>query len=238
MARASKKAGRYWMYGRHAVQAALANPLRICHRLCYSGQLPEAWLRDRPGLRHEKTDVQQLQRWVGVEAVHQGVALEVEPLQADHLEDYARLRAPLLLLDQVTDPHNVGAMLRSAAAFGVKALISPKDHAPSESGVMAKAASGGLETVALVSVTNLAQAINLLKNHDYWVAGLAAHQPSTVDALKQYQPLALVMGAEGKGLRRLTQEACDVLVSIPMSGEMESLNVSNAAAIALYSMQR
>ncbi len=142
------------------------------------------------------------------------------------------------MLDQVTDPHNVGAILRSAAAFDAVAVVVTDKHAPQESGVMAKAASGAMETVPLVTVGNLSQAIEKLKKAGYWTAGFSSHAKQTLAEAKLDGKTALVLGAEGDGMRRLTSERCDFLVKLPMSDKMESLNVSNAAAVALYELYR
>ena len=142
------------------------------------------------------------------------------------------------MLDQITDPHNVGAILRSAAAFDVGAVIATDRNAPTESGVMAKAASGALEVVPLITVTNLVQAIEKIKKAGYWIAGMDGNAKQTIAEAKLDRKTALVLGAEGSGLRRLTAEHCDYLVKLPMSGRIESLNVSNAAAVALYELYR
>ena len=134
----------------------------------------------------------------------------------------------------MTDPHNIGAMLRTASAFGFGALVLPKDGAPGESAVMAKAACGALERVPMLSVTNLSQAIKSMKSAGYWLAGMDGSAREDVSKLAEYSPLGLVMGAEGAGLRRLSAESCDLLVKIPIAAQMESLNVSNAAAIAMF----
>jgi 23S rRNA (guanosine2251-2'-O)-methyltransferase len=183
--------------------------------------------------RVELVTSEELSKKCGPEAVHQGVALHVNALDDTHLDEVMH-QPRLAILDQVTDPHNVGAILRSAAAFGIGALIVPKDHAPQETGVMAKAACGGLEMVPLVRVTNLAKAMKELKEQSYWLLGMDGAAKAPVRAAKDYDKCVIVLGAEGTGMRRLTAENCDLLVKIPMSGAMESLNVSNAAAIAFY----
>lgn len=226
----SKKSGTYWLYGRHAVQSACENPQRQIRRLLYSGKQAPAWAN----CPAESATGQQIERIVGADAVHQGVIAEANPLAQPHLEELLPAQKPLLLLDQVTDPHNIGAMLRTAAAFGIGALVLPKDGAPSESAVMAKAACGALERIPLVSVTNLAQAMNAMKEAGYWLVGMDGQAKNSIDKIKEYKPLGLVMGAEGAGLRRLSAQTCDLLVKIPISSDMESLNVSNAAAIACY----
>jgi len=173
-------------------------------------------------------------------SVHQGIVIECEPLNQPSLQHWLDLgiNKPIVLLDQVTDPHNVGAILRSAAAFDVGAIVATDRNAPQESGVMAKTASGALEIIPLITVTNLVQAIELIKKAGYWIAGLDGEAKQTIAEAKLDSKTALVLGAEGAGLRRLTAEHCDFLVKLPMSSQMESLNVSNAAAIAMYELYR
>jgi 23S rRNA (guanosine2251-2'-O)-methyltransferase len=227
-----KRSLTYWMYGQHPCAAAAGNPERRIRRVVATKAADLSWLQGHQ-LRPEMMEGDKLARLLPEGAVHQGVACEVEPLDDIHL-DQVTGRGGLAVLDQITDPHNVGAILRSAAAFDIAALIMPKDHAPAESGVMAKAASGALELVPCVRVTNLASTLNELKEEGYWIAGLDAGGSKMVDAASEFNPLCLVLGAEGKGLRRLTAERCDIILSIPISKRMESLNVSNAAAIAFY----
>lgn len=174
------------------------------------------------------------------EAVHQGVALECDSLSQPSLQEWLAVahNKSVLLLDQVSDPHNVGAILRSAAAFDAGAVIVTDRNAPVESGVMAKAASGALEMIPLIAVGNLAQAIELLKKSGYWIYGLDGEAKQTISEIKFDKKTALVLGAEGRGLRRLTSERCDILVRLPISSRMESLNVSNAAAVALYELYK
>ena len=174
------------------------------------------------------------------EAVHQGIALECDTISQPSLQDFlaGESNKPVLILDQVSDPHNVGAILRSAAAFDAGAVIVTDRNAPTESGVMAKAASGALEIMPLISVGNLSQAIEHLKKAGYWIYGLDGEAKQLISAVKFDKKTALVLGAEGRGLRRLTGERCDALVRLPISDKMESLNVSNAAAVALYELYR
>jgi 23S rRNA (guanosine2251-2'-O)-methyltransferase len=236
---------RYWLSGLHAVSAALANPERRCERLMATRAAlaeVEAPVRRR-GIPVAEAERAELDRLLGDETVHQGLALEVLPLEPPALSDLADPTPgrPLLVLDQVTDPRNVGAILRAAAVFGAVAVLVQDRHAPPESAALAKAASGALETVPLIRAGNLKREIEALKDAGYWTAGLAGDAEETVRTLPADRPLALILGAEGDGLRRLTREACDQLVRIDMPGlaagdrhAVDSLNVSAAAAVALY----
>ncbi len=240
-----------WLYGRHAVEAALANPARRCRRLIALRETApeaEALLR-RARARPPRAGVEVVERrtleaLLPHGAVHQGLALAAEPLPAGDLEAIldadATPGAPQIVvaLDQVTDPHNVGAILRSAAAFGALAVIVPEHGAPAVTGALAKAASGALEEVPLLRVANLARALEKLKEAGFWSLGLDEHADRTIAALDLPDRVVLVLGAEGSGLRRLTREHCDFLARLPTRSAMASLNVSNAAAVALYALTR
>ena len=241
----------YWLFGVHPIEAALRNPRRRPHRLLHSAEaaahhaalLQLAKARPQGAPRLEPVDRETLARLLPPGAVHQGLALLAEPLPAvdiyevcDGLADADQ--AALLVLDQVTDPHNVGAILRSAAAFGARAVICTERHAAAETGVLAKAASGALELVPLVAVTNLARAMETLKEAGVWCVGLAAEAEQTIAAANLTGKTAIVLGAEGSGLRRLTRAHCDLLVRLPTQGPIAQLNVSNAAAVALYELAR
>ena len=227
-----------FLYGLHAVLAALANPARRCSRLYATRnalkEIEEKGLTNRIPI--EITDSATLEKKLPPGAVHQGLALETSALPEPALEDACAGAGTVIVLDQVTDPHNVGAILRSGAMFGARALIMTDRHSPPQSGVLAKAASGGLEHVALVRVTNLARTLGKLKNLGFTVIGLDGDAPETLAGLKLSGRIALVLGAEGHGLRRLTRETCDILARLPAIGPIISLNVSNAAAIALYEL--
>lgn len=230
---------RYWLAGAHPVSAALANPERRLGRLVATEQAAEtvAAAAARRGITIELGSRDDIDRLAGPDSVHQGLALEVLPLEPPALTDLpdAAPGRPLLILDQVTDPRNVGAILRSAAVFGAVAVVVQDRHAPPETAALAKAASGALETVPFVRVGNLARALEEVKQLGYWVVGLAGEAEETLSDLSQDRPLALILGAEGDGMRRLTREACDGIVRIAMApNAVGSLNVSNAAAVALY----
>ncbi len=238
------QAGGAWLHGLHAVAAALANPARRLKRLLLTEEA-EAELRRRlpPPWRiaAERTDKARFATFLPPDTVHQGAALLAEPLPDLPLERALEQggSGPVLVLDQVTDPRNVGAILRSAAAFGASAVIMQDRHAPPETGALARAASGALEVVPVVRVVNLARALEVLKREGCWVVGLDAAAPVTLaQAGLQGRRVALVLGAEGEGMRRLTRENCDELARLPISPAMESLNVSAAAAVALYELAR
>ncbi|MQX38530.1 23S rRNA (guanosine(2251)-2'-O)-methyltransferase RlmB [Roseospira navarrensis] len=233
------------LYGRHAVLAALRNPARPLRRLWVTSDAADT-VAEAAAARALSVDVltrPDLETLLPPGAVHQGLALEVGPLPAPAIQD---LPAPdpgdsavVVVLDQVSDPHNVGAILRSAAAFGAVAVVTQDRHAPPETGALAKAASGALERVPLIRVPNLARALEDLRDRGYWSVGLEARAPATVAGAGLHGGLALVLGAEGSGLRRLTRERCDHLARLPMvAGAAESLNVSNACAVALYELRR
>ena len=233
--RASQGAVRLW--GRHAVEAALMNPERRHRKLwatregvaSLDGELPA----DFPVEWAEGVD---LARLVARDAPHQGLVLECDPLPDLFLDDVLQGDAtrPLVVLDQVTDPHNVGAIMRSAAAFDACAILTQDRHAPPESGALAKSASGALEIVPWIRVVNLARALEDVAEAGYWRIGLAGEAETALADALPAGPVALVLGAEGEGLRQNVAHHCDALARLPISARMESLNVSNAAAIALY----
>jgi 23S rRNA (guanosine2251-2'-O)-methyltransferase len=231
--------GQVRLWGRHAVEAALKNPERRHRKLwatregiaSLDGELP-------PDFPLEFAEVADLARMVAKDAPHQGLVLECEALEDIHLSEVldGDPHRPLVILDQVTDPHNVGAILRSAAAFNARALITQDRHAPPEGGVIGKAASGALEIVPWVRVVNLARALEEMAEAGYWRIGLAGEAPTSLGEALPAGPVALVLGAEGEGMRHNIAGHCDSLARLPISEAMESLNVSNAAAIALYAI--
>jgi 23S rRNA (guanosine2251-2'-O)-methyltransferase len=226
---------RILLFGVHAVEAALANPKRNVVRLLATENAAHRLAPQllKRGLTPEEASPRDLDRLLGPDAVHQGVALEAEPLPPAELDEVS-LDGILLVLDQVTDPQNVGAALRSAAAFGAAGLVLTERHSPPLQGVLAKAASGALDIVPVILVKNLAQALAELGERGFMRVGLAEEATEGLEAAPLARPLALVLGAEGKGLRQLTKEHCDQLCRISTQSGFASLNVSNAAAIALH----
>jgi 23S rRNA (guanosine2251-2'-O)-methyltransferase len=230
-------AGRTRFWGRHAVTAALANPERVVRKL-WGTRDAIALLTLPPVLPVVYADVADLGRMVPNDAPHQGLVIEVDPLEdiwlGDLLEQGAADRRPLVVLDQVTDPHNVGAVLRSAAAFDALGIVTQDRHAPPEGGALAKAASGALEAVPWVRVVNLSRALEEIAEGGFWRIGMAGEAKATLDEALGGGKAAIVLGAEGEGLRHNVAQHCDLLARLPISLKVESLNVSNAAAIALY----
>ncbi len=233
---ATKAENRPRFWGKHAVAAALDNPERRVVRLWVTREAAE-FLQPPKEIQVTFAEGPDLGRLVPGDAPHQGMVAEVERLEdillADLL-DQAEDGRPLLVLDQVTDPHNVGAILRSAAAFDALGIVTQDRHAPPESGSLAKAASGALETVPWVRVVNLARALDEIAEAGFWRIGLAGDTEMTLSEALGPQRVALVLGAEGEGMRQNTLAHCDAIARLPISDQMESLNVSNAAAIALY----
>lgn len=242
-----------WLYGRHAVAAALANPARRWQRLAaLAGHEAEAAAlaasaqaeRRGAGEPVQVLDRLALAALLPEGAVHQGLALDAEPLPPADLDDLLRAaevasgRAVLVVLDQVTDPHNVGAVLRSAAAFAALGVIVAEHNAPPAGGALAKAASGALDLVPLVRVVNIARALDRVKAAGFWCCGLDEDAAEPLSAIDLGSKAALVLGSEGGGLRRLVRERCDYLARLPTRPPLASLNVSNAAAVALYELAR
>jgi 23S rRNA (guanosine2251-2'-O)-methyltransferase len=223
------------LYGWHSVTAAIANPARRFHRLLATENALRRLTEDKLKLPLEPQLVRPdtIEALVGPEAVHQGLLAEADPLPSPDIDDVVP-EGVLLILDQITDPHNVGAILRSAAAFGVTAVITTARHSPEATGVLAKAASGALEYVPIVTVPNLARALNALKNKNVLVVGLDSTGDTVLSTIPLSDPVALVLGAEGKGLRHLTRTTCDYVARLELPGRLKSLNVSNATALALY----
>ncbi|CCQ74625.1 23S rRNA (guanosine(2251)-2'-O)-methyltransferase RlmB [Magnetospira sp. QH-2] len=232
-----------WIWGTHPVQAAWTNPDRRLLRLIGTSEALKTLtsLPDRP--HPESLTRGEITQVLPEGALHQGLAALIRPLPERFVEDLAGdcaddSQALVVVLDRANDPHNIGAVLRSAAAFGARALILPRHHAPDVTGVMAKAACGALERVPLIQVPNISRALGTLKESGFWCVGLDGRADSDLPTLDLNGRTALVMGSEGDGLRRLTRETCDLLARIPMTSAVESLNLSNAAAIALYEIAR
>ena len=235
--------GEELLYGIHTVREALDNPARRVLRAFATKNALNKLERDfrTAGITPEEVSPKELTKRLGEDAVHQGVLLFAEPLPEPTLADVAAEPGILLLLDQVTDPHNVGAMLRTACAFGARGVVTTRRNAPAmASGVLAKAASGALEHVPLVRVTNLARAMSeLRRDHGFTLWGLDSDGEAVLDCATDVpERIALVLGAEGKGLRLKTREHCDAIFRLDMPGAIRSLNVSNAAAIALFALHQ
>lgn len=237
--RAPQTSQRPRLWGRHAVSAALTNPERSIRKIWGTREALSAY--DLPaGVTVQYAEVTDLGRMVPHDSPHQGVVIEVDPLPDvfldELLSDAKSNKRPLLILDQVTDPHNMGAILRSAAAFDALGIVTQDRHSPPESGTVARAASGALEVVPWVRVVNLARALDTVGEAAFWRIGMTGEARDTLAQAMGAAPIALVLGAEGEGLRQNTIAHCDQLARLPISGKIESLNVSNAAAIALYAV--
>ena len=227
--------GPVYLYGLHTVRAALDNPRRSKRQLLAT---PNGLMRLKESgeigkVSVKETTPKELDRLLGGEAVHQGVALEVDPVNRFGLDDIDPLTL-VVVLDQVTDPHNVGAILRTACAFGADAVITTARYAPRETGVMAKSASGALDLVPLIEVRNLGDALEKLKQRGLLVLGFDSEAEAPLKPRTDNRPMAIVVGSEGKGLREKTRGLCDEMVRLEMPGPIKSLNVSNATAIALF----
>jgi 23S rRNA (guanosine2251-2'-O)-methyltransferase len=227
------------LYGWHTVTAALANPARHIRKILATENAIRRLADDGIALPVEPELVRPdaIAARLSPDAVHQGLLAEADPLPSPPLADLAAAGI-VLVLDQITDPHNVGAILRTAAAFAVAAIVTTARHSPDATGVLAKSASGALEWVPIVTVQNLARAIAEMKEHGFLVVGLDSEAPDDLSAVELVSPMALVLGAEGKGLRQGTRTTCDRLARLNLPGAIKSLNVSNAAALSLYIASR
>ncbi len=240
-----------WIYGIHPVMSALLNSKRNIFRIVISNTINKNLEMDIERVcknskempSREKMNRAQISSMLPLDAVHQGLALLTKPLKSITIDDIIRKlegvdEATVIILDQATDPRNVGAVMRSAASFGVSAVILQDRYAPPISGALSKAASGAVERVSLIRVVNLARAISKLKLAGFWVAGLDIGSKKSIDKANFSGRTLLVLGAEGAGLRRLTRDSCDEILKVSVKKEMDSLNLSNAAAIALYEINR
>ncbi len=232
----------FWLYGFHAARAALSNKARTVRKIVATARALselEGLLPDRVPV--EPADPEAISKIVPTGAVHQGLALLCEPLPAVNLEKTLEKlpngRRIVAVLDQITDPHNEGAILRSAAAFGVSAVIVQNRHAPAESGTLAKSASGALDIIPRISVVNIARALEDMGRKNFWRIALAGDAKTSLRDASRAGDIAIVLGAEGTGVRRLVRKTCDISAAIPLSDAIGSLNVSNAAAIALYELR-
>ena len=236
------------LYGRHPVMAAVCNRRRKINKiLCTKENFEEiraACLRNdlNPGLANI-VDKKEIDRILPREAVHQGFAAYCQELEEYTLDEICIIadeqpRCHVLILDQVTDPQNIGAIIRSCVAFNTLALILQDKNSPVETGAMAKASAGTIEHLPVCRVTNLSRAVNRLKDAGFWIIGMDGYAQNYIDSIDKSGKIAIVMGSEGKGMRRLVEEACDTTVKLPISEKVESLNVSTAAAIALYEINK
>src|ERR1700731_4300987 len=223
------------LYGWHTVAAALANPQRRIRKLWLSENAARRLADDQIDTRVTPEIVRPslIDQRLGPDAVHQGLLAEADPLPSPDIDTLTQ-EGVVLVLDQITDPHNVGAIMRSAAAFAVKAIVTTARHSPEATGVLAKSASGALELVPLVTVQNLARALTELNDQGFMTVGLDSQGSEDLGRVTLREPLGVVLGAEGKGLRQLTRVTCSVVARLDMPGEIKSLNVSNAAVLALY----
>ena len=227
------------LYGWHTARAALENPARRIRRLLATENAARRLATEGVPLAVPAEIVRPdvIARRLSPDAVHNGLLVEADPLPSPELDDIEPAGIALVL-DQITDPHNVGAILRTAAAFAVAAVITTARHSPEATGVLAKSASGALEYVPMVTVQNLGRALEALRERGYLLVGLDSTGENDIADAALRAPLALVLGAEGKGLRQLTRTTCDVVARLAMPGRVKSLNVSNAAAVALYITSR
>ncbi len=234
-----KKSSGFYIYGRNAVISALKNKSRKVNKIFVTDRLYSDLSDNLKSYENlvEIVDNKFIADLLDYDAIHQGIACEVSPLTNRKIEDIYNENI-VVMLDQVTDPHNVGAIMRSAAAFNVGAVIVPNDNAPSEGGVMARASCGAMDILPYIRVTNLVIAIKSLKENGFWIIGLDGYSDTDIGNLPDYDKVVLVLGSEGKGMRPLTKKNCDLTVKLPISSKMESLNVSNAAAISFYELSR
>lgn len=235
----NKNNNKYYMYGKHAVLAATHNPNRIIHKIyCLQKTFTELGVQ----LKNFDTEIVTsdfITKKIGQDQPHQGIIAYVNSIFLSDLEqlDYSHKNDRIAILDQITDPQNIGAIIRSAAAFGINKLLIPSDNSPDENASIAKAACGCLELISIVKVINLKSSIDKLKKKGFWIAGLETQGESTIENITNIDKLAIIIGSEGKGMRKLTRDSCDFLVKIDISPLVESLNASNAASIIFHATQ-
>lgn len=227
-----------FLYGAHAVKAALTNSKRAHKQLYVTAEHMDEYAAHSKMLRC--VTKKEIEKLVPSDAVHQGVVLETTPLPNVHIKDLPLDKDPCLLLafDQVKDPHNVGAILRSAACFKVIGVIHTDRNSPAESGVLAKSACGAMDRIPFSRVTNLARTLENLKQQGFWIVGLSEHGKTALHQVDLPKKIVLVIGSEGSGMRRLIAETCDYLTQLPTNPDFPTLNASNAAAVALYEIQQ
>lgn len=235
----------YILYGKHSVLAALDNPHRKCRELITTKTIYDkfhAQIKKRGNIKITLADRKEIDQLCDFKLVHQGMILVTEPLKQPTLKDISKSLqtsfSTLVILDKIYDPQNLGAILRSCAAFGVDALIVPKSNSASETPAVAKASCGAIEVVPIITVGNIVESIKLLKQKDYWVVGMDMSGDKSFNKATQFKKLVIIFGNEGEGLRKLTKSNCDFLVSIPISDKVESLNISNSVAISLFALNQ
>lgn len=233
------KQDRFWIYGRHSVEAAINGDARRVYRVLVTRDAAKD-LRNDAKIKTEISDAKTISTFVGRDAVHQGCVAEVSVLRfRDHKDVLKRCESKehsmIIALDHVTDPHNVGAVMRSALAFGADAIIATKDGGASDGPIVARTSAGACERLSVVQAVNLVRVLKEFQDAGYWIVGFdGSPEHRSIEHLKEYKKVVLVFGSEGIGLRNLTVQNCDMMMRIPMPGDMESLNVSNAAAIAMF----
>ena len=240
---APKKSNQVVLYGRHAVFSALKNEKRKIIKMLVAPENEAEFRKEFNNMPYQTAQKKEIEKFVGFNAVHQGYILITYPLEPMFLEDLInetanKQKCHVLILDQVTDPQNVGAIIRSAAAFNATAIIVQDKNTPQESGAMAKASAGTIEFVPMVRVTNLTRAIEQLKKAGFWIVGMDGYAKQKIDEVDKNSKLAVIMGSEGAGMRRLIEEACDIRVRLDINERVESLNVATAAAIVLYELDK
>lgn len=230
------KDSKVWIYGKHAVRAAVLNENRRVFKVVVLTQNRD-FLSDS-SVKVEVVDKNYFSSLFGKDAIHQGCAAQVLPLDEFFLEDLSDDDRPIVFLDQVTDPQNIGSILRASAVFGAKAVVLPEINSPEVTAVIAKVASGALESIPLIKVKNLVQSIKMLKKEGYWCLGLDERGDKTIGEMDLSGKFVLIIGSEGLGMRRLTRENCDFLVQLPSIGDFSTLNAAQAATVSLYEILR